>query len=159
MELMLVKSPYGLHPENPDTEQFIQGLRIGALLQAKFSKVRNPTFHRKFMALVKLAFDLWETMEPELTAVVVDGETVVPERNFNEFRYWLTIKAGFYHVLVYPDGAVRVRAKSIKFASMDDAEFEQLYSKVLDVVLTQVLKDQYSKAWMDNNVNRILHFA
>lgn len=38
----------------------------------------------------------------------------------------------------YPDGSVRIRAKSISFASMSESDFETLYSLTIDVVLNEI---------------------
>ena len=158
MKLALVKTPHGLFPHDPETEAEIRRLPVGTLLEGKFTRHRNPRFHRKFMALVKLAFDLWEQYSQPVTVETPQGP-VVPERNFNEFRYWLTIKAGFYDTFAYPDGSVQVRARSIRFAKMSEEEFQTLFSRVIDVVLHDVLHGRMSRTALDQHINRILMFT
>ncbi|WP_225372093.1 DUF1367 family protein [Klebsiella quasipneumoniae] len=34
---------------------------MGGILNADFKQARNPAFHRKFFALLKLGFDYWQS--------------------------------------------------------------------------------------------------
>ncbi|QOV70420.1 DUF1367 family protein [Citrobacter sp. BDA59-3] len=57
-----IKSTSGvLIPATPDTQAFINSkVKAGAVLYADFRQARNPAFHRKFFALLKLGFDYWQ---------------------------------------------------------------------------------------------------
>lgn len=130
-------------PRDPETGEYITKQPLGTVIEADFRKVRNPAFHRKFMAMVTVAFDYFECGPVEY-----NGKTVTPQKDFNEFRKWLTVRAGHFYVVGYPDGSVRVRAKSLKFSSMDDDEFSKVYSDVLDVILRDVVdmpKEDYER--------------
>lgn len=48
------------------------------------------------------------------------------------FRAWVTVQAGFYHIVQTPAGPRKV-AKSISFANCDDVEFNEIYRQVLNV--------------------------
>ncbi|WP_285130326.1 DUF1367 family protein [Leclercia adecarboxylata] len=62
VQLQLIKqSPGILIPATPETSELLQTkIKLGAVLVAEFTKVRNPAFHRKFFALLNLGFEYWE---------------------------------------------------------------------------------------------------
>ncbi len=111
-------------------------IKNGDTVEVKKVSIRNPMFHRKYFALLKLSFDYFEPQPTEFK-----GREILPLKNFEEFRKWIVVKAGFYDVIGYPNGAVRVRAKSISFASMSESSFENLYSLTIDVVLREIFID------------------
>lgn len=61
-ELQLVQHQSGfLFPATPESREFLQSkCKLGTVLVAEFTKVRNPAFHRKFFALLNLGFEYWE---------------------------------------------------------------------------------------------------
>ncbi len=121
------------------------------LIHVEVSFPRNPKFHRKFFALLQVGFEAWE---PGFE-VSVRGEPV--GKNFERFRKDVTILAGFYEPAFALDGTLELEAKSIAFGSMDDAEFERVYSAVANVLLAKVLKN-YSRDDLDQHVDRIVGF-
>ncbi|WP_257293445.1 DUF1367 family protein [Endozoicomonas sp. YOMI1] len=158
-ELALQKvTSHMLMPVSDDDQLFVQQLKTGQVIRAEFRKVRNPHFHRKFFALLKLGFDHFE---PQPCRMAGTDQWFTPEKNFDEFRRWVTVKAGFYDVIGYPDGGVRVRARSLKFSSMSQEIFEQLYSAAMDVLLSFVLDPErgWSRAKVDELVERVVNFA
>ncbi len=158
-ELTLVKgTDLMLIPVSDDDQTFVRQLKTGQVIRAQFRKSRNPHFHRKFFALLKLGFDYFE---PEPCRMMSTGQLFTPEKNFDEFRRWVTVRAGFYDVIGYPDGGVRVRARSLKFSSMSQEVFEQLYSAAVDVLLHFVLSPGrgWSREKVDDLVERVINFA
>jgi len=65
--------------------------------------------------------------------------------------------AGFYEMATNLRGEVRVTAKSISFASMDQAKFDDLYNAVVNVGLKHVLTT-YSRDELDAVMDRLLGF-
>ena len=124
----------------------------GDLISFEASFPRNPKFHRKFFALLQVGFEAWE---PGFEATH-KGEPV--GKDFDRFRKDVTILAGFYTPTFALDGTLELEAKSISFANMDDAEFERVYSAVVDVLLAKVLKN-YTRDDLEQAVERILGFA
>ncbi len=61
-QLQHIKQSSGiLIPATPETSDFLHSkCKLGAVLEAEFSQLRNPAFHRKFFALLNLGFDYWE---------------------------------------------------------------------------------------------------
>lgn len=81
-------------------------------------------------------------------------------KDFEAFREWVTVQAGYYSTHINPDGSRWRRAKSISFASMDDAEFEGLYKSVLNVLWNYILYQKFSsQAEVENIAAQLLEFA
>ena len=123
----------------------------GVTVIAKVSLPRNPRFNRKFFAMLHTAFDNheWPTIETQ------HGPA---QCTFEQFRSYVTIKAGFFEMGATPQGSPRAEAKSIKFARMDEAEFEQVYSAVLNVILAEFLTN-WSDGDMETAIENMLGFA
>lgn len=109
----------------------LKTIQPGEVITVKYSKARNPRFHRKAFALFKFIFDAL----PEPDPVNFRGHDIVPAKDFETVRKELTIMAGFYDVVGKVDGSVKLTAKSLSFASMDEDEFRQVYSALIDVGL------------------------
>lgn len=150
-EAFLIKTPNGsLAPADGQSAEMLRRQKVGQGFRVKLTRIRNIRFHRKFFALLNYAFDMWTPENKEYR-----GQPV--EKNFDQFRRDITILAGFYETAVRLDGSVRVTAKSISFANMDEAEFEELYSKVIDVLLQRIFTDQ-TRADIDSVVNNLLAY-
>lgn len=143
MNVYLIKAQGGFIPADIPTEEWAKRIKYGSVINADFKKVRNPAFHRKFMALLNVGFDNCD----------VEGIT------FERFRKDVTILAGYYHTVVRLDKSVRVEADSISFASMEESDFEKLYNQVINVLLKHVYNSEMSKEELDNIVNQYLSFT
>lgn len=81
-------------------------------------------------------------------------------KSFDAFREWVTIQAGFYDEYTMPDGSRRKVAKSISFASMDDAEFNGVYQSVLNVLWNYILRRKFRSANdAENAASQLMSFA
>ena len=87
-------------------------------IQIEVKQQRNYQHHKKFFALLNMLFDNQD--------VFTDIE---------QLRKELTIESGFYNEYVTFGGEVKREAKSISFASMDQGEFNSLYSKFCDTII------------------------
>lgn len=153
-ELVLAKTPTGaLVPADAPSAAFVQRLKTGAGLRGEFKRQRNPKFHRKVFALFQLAFDAWDA-----PALEYRGQQVA--KNFDRFRRDLTILAGHYEAVTNLRGEVRLEAKSLSFANMDEDEFAEVYRGILNVVWERVLRDRgYASAGeVDRVVDELLRF-
>ncbi len=158
-ELSLIRGPeMTLIPASEDDQAFVRKLKTGEVIYAEFRKRRNPKFHRKFFALLKLGYDHFK---PQTVRLDGSDQVFTPEKNMDEFRRLVIVKAGYYHVIAYPDGSVRLRARSLKFSRMDQEEFERLYSAALDVLLQFVLHPNrgWSREQVDQVLERIMNFT
>jgi hypothetical protein len=140
-------------PVTSEDKEKIDSLKENQILHCEAIKKRNIKFHRKFMALVSYAYDLFEPPDVEVNGTVITGT-----KDFNEFRKWLTVKAGYHDVIGYPDGSVRLRAKSISFAKMDEEQFSQLYSNCIDVILRYICAT-YSQEDLENSVANVMGYT
>lgn len=151
-EIILTKAANGtLVPVDPQASEFISKLKLGGGVVATVKKHRNPAFHRKFFALLNLAYDAWEPGIKEHRGMTV-------QKNFDRFRKDIIISAGFYDVVVNLKGEIRAEAKSINFSSMDDADFADLYDKSIAVILAKILTN-YTRDDLDRVVEQIMAFA
>lgn len=151
-ELVLVKHQSGLMlPENQETKDFIDKLKHGALIRADFKKMRNPAFHRKYFALLNFAFEQWEPTQQTYKDEIV-------EKNFDRFRSDIAILSGFGFPVTNIRGEVKMEAKSISFARMDESEFDKLYQTTINVIMKHILT-RYTKDDVENTINQLLSFT
>jgi hypothetical protein len=151
-EILVTKTAAGaLSPADQQAAEYLSKLKLGEVVKVKATRMRNPQFHRKFFALLNLAFDAWEPVENTYR-----GEAV--RKNFEQFRNDVTVLAGYYETAVTLKGETRLTAKSISFGSMGQDEFEALYSAVVDVVLARILT-KYTRDDLDEVIERLLAFA
>jgi len=144
MKTNWLKSQGGLIPADPNAEEWLTGTKLGQLVNIDVTRPRNYAFHKKYFALVTYAFSQWET--PDGTG-----------KNYDRFRDELSIMAGFFDKVWTISGELRLVAKSISFASMDEAEFQELYSKTVDIILAKILTS-HSESDIDKSLNEIMGF-
>ncbi|CAB3784464.1 DUF1367 family protein [Pararobbsia alpina] len=151
MEVLLTKTPQGyLIPLGEGEADKCRRFKVGATVRAEVSFMRNSKFHRKFFAMLDIGFDAFEPPETEHRGLPV-------QKSRERFRKDCIIAAGFYDAVANLKGEVRAEAHSISFASMDDEEFERVYSAVANVLLQKVLRN-YSRADLDEVVDRMVSF-
>jgi len=146
-----IKTPQGLIPSAEEDWELHNRFKVGALVKGEFTETRNPGFNRKFHAMINVGFEAFEPAE-------IDCKYGIPEKNREQFRKDVTIRAGYYILTARIDGTYAVEAKSIKFGRMKQDEFEKLYSSVANVLLRDVLTN-YTKDDLDNVVNNVLSFV
>jgi len=151
-EITLMRTPQGyLVPADQQSADQIAKLKGGVGVKASFKKENNLQFHRKMFALANIGYDAWEP-----GSVEYKGQSI--EKNFDQFREDITILAGFYTASTRLDGSIRLTAKSWSFASMNQVEREQLYSAIINVLLTRILT-KYTRDDLDAQVENVLRFA
>ncbi len=155
-QIALVKHPSGgLMPADPQSEAYVRRIKVGEGLVMEAKIRRNLRFHRKFFALLNLAFESWEP--PAIEA----ARGYAPQKNMDTFRRDLLILAGHCDATYHLDGSVEFVARSIAFDKLpDDLAFEQVYRSVLTVVWEHVLRHlRYgSPEEVDEVVQRIIRF-
>lgn len=151
-EIVVTKTASGaLVPADPQAVDFLAKLKLGAAVKVKVARMRNYQFHKKVFALLNLAFDAWEPTEK-----TYKGEVIA--KSFDQFRNDITVLAGYYETTVTLKGEVRLVARSLSFASMEQDEFEQLYSSLINVILQRILT-QYTRDDLDNVIDQLMQFA
>lgn len=94
------------------------------------------------------------------TVGLTRSRDIVLLKHFESFREWATIQAGFFDEYTMPDGSRRKIAKSISFASMDDAEFNGVYQSVLNVLWNYILRRKFRSANdAENAASQLMGFA
>lgn len=76
-------------------------------------------------------------------------------KDFESFREWITVKAGFFNLINSPAGPRKV-AKSISFAQMDDVEFSDFYRQILNVCWDLALRKIFNN--QDELAKQLLEF-
>lgn len=116
---------------------------------------RNYQFHKKLFALLTVGFDAWE---PDRKRYSYKGKPI--QKNFERFREQVIILAGYYdQVFDLRTSKMEMVAKSISYAAMDDAQFEELYSAVVDVILREVCTTYAGRDELDAVVERVMGFT
>ena len=152
MKAHFTKTQIGLVPADEASREWYEKVKHGEVVSGEFKKVRNYRFLKKYFALLKIGFDQWEPGK-------VNSKYGVPEKNFKRFRSDLTILAGYYETTIRLDGSVRIEPKSISFAEMEEEDFEELYSRTIDVLIKHVYNAAMTPEEIDETVNKYLQFA
>ena len=119
-----MKKGNALHPTHDSDRELVNKLKTGEAYKAKIVKPRNYEFHKKYFALLNLAFNNQDEFD-----------------NFEKFRFIMTMKAGFFDAIKTDKGVVYM-PRSISFASMDDVEFERVYNAMIQEVITLTGADE-----------------
>lgn len=128
--MRLVKTSMGLSPYTDEDVIELRRVGIGDILQAKALDQRNVQHHRKFFALIRVVYDNM----PE------QFDSHFPTQD--DLRHELIKRAGFYKEYIDLKGKKQYRAESISFDSMGQKRFDDLYNRVLDVVVQWFLFDR-----------------
>jgi len=153
-EIMVTRGPgLSLMPLGEEGNLVVRNMKYGQAVKATIVQPRNVKFHRKLFALLNMGFDYWEPP-------VAEWRGLQAEKNFDVFREQVTILAGFREVTYNLDGSVKVKAKSISFANMDDGEFGRLYRAIFNVIWRMVISriEGFTEEVMENTVNQLLSF-
>ena len=152
----MIRQPGGaLHPATDEDAQALQKIKSGSAVRVEVKQIRNYKFHRKWFALAKYAFDIWSETMPQRE---YKGQMVMPE--FDRFRKDLIILCGYFGAVYNVRGEVRVEAKSIGFAGMNEETFEALFSKTIDVILAKILGGtRMTEEQLRNHVDNVLHYS
>lgn len=132
----------------------LKNAEAGEVIEIEAKLPRNSVFHRKFFALLNLGFEHWESSRKHKT---YKGKPVT--KSFDSFREEVLILAGFFEQTFTLKGDLKLEAKSIKFARMEQPEFEELYSKTIDVLLEHVFINYKDRAEVDEVIEKIMRFV
>jgi ribosomal protein L9 len=95
-------------------------LKLNEVYAVEVTFERNYMLHKKFFKMVQVGHNNTKLDMP-----------------FEAYRDYVTIKAGFANIYKTPKG-IFVQAQSISFASMNQEKFEEVYQRVLDVVIKDI---------------------
>jgi hypothetical protein len=120
MEIYCRNTISGLVPLYPSDQDEKRKLKLGQDYKVEITNPRNLGFHKKFMALIN-----------------VGCENSKLDMPFDTYRRYMTIKAGYFKAYQLDQG-MYYEAMSISFASMQQDEFEEVYSRVLDKIIEDI---------------------
>lgn len=152
-------------PVGIESEQALERVKVGDVVECTWVLKRNPKFLKKFFALIRVGFDLWEPVLKKCG--LRHGEAIqqgrinkwgAPIKNIERYRSDVTITAGYYKSVFDLHGELRLEPKSISFGKMDEEEFAQLYSDVIDIMLRHI-PETYSQSDINDAVERIIGFS
>lgn len=132
MKIEFIKQPGGVLIPASDIEAatMIQ-FQNGEQYSVDIKKTRNQKFHRKVFKFFRFCFDHWRS-ELEFTN---------ERKQFEVFRNNLTVVAGYYEEFYNIKGEVRVEAKSLSYESMDDLEFSECYSALINAAMRTIFEN------------------
>lgn len=143
MDFYCTNTSHGLVPNYADDYEEKRKLKIGEVYKVKVTKARNYQFLRKYFALINCAFSYLD-----------ERQTAFFKENVELFRKTVEIAAGNCE-LVYSIARKEwiEMPKSISFDKMDDAEFQELYERVKDVIFLTFLKHIDEDEFLNNLSN------
>lgn len=122
MKFHLLKHEGVFKAADYDSEDAVKKVKEGETVACKTIDQRNYEFHKKYFALINLA---WQNLPEKF-----DGYFGTSD----DLRKELTKLAGFYHERKDFYGNTIKEAESISYDSMSPERFEKLYKKTLDLV-------------------------
>ena len=120
MKIYVRNTIAGLVPLYPSDFDDKRKLKLGQDYLADITNPRNLGFHKKFFAMLNIGH-----------------ENTKLEMPFDTYRKYMTVKAGFFTAYQTPKG-LYYDPDSISFTSMEQDEFEEVYSRVLDKIIEDI---------------------
>ena len=143
MQIQMIKQPGGLLlPASDGDAERLERFKSGVIYPVEIKQARNPAFHGKVFAFMQFCFEHW-------SADKTDERFKASAAQFDSFRKNLTVLAGYKDVTFTIDGRLRVEAKSLAFGNMDQDEFEDCYSALINAALVHVFANTKDKKVLD----------
>ena len=120
--LIMRRTLTGLRPTDAIGGEALERVPLNEDVKVEITRPRRIKFHRKFFAL--------------LNAVFAHQSTYA---TMNTFRAAIEVALGFGETIKLPDGRTIIIPKSISFASLDQAEFEQLFDRAVELIVTRII--------------------
>jgi hypothetical protein len=119
MKLTFLKSVGGvLLPSDDECIEAINKIKNGTEIMIEYKQKRNVKFHRKAFALLNLVLKNQDKYS-----------------NINDLLVEFKLKSGHYEEHITTKCKIIYVPKSIAFSEMDELEFNELYSKFIDIAL------------------------
>ena len=152
-DLQVIKIPGGvLKPAFEIDARIVDRWPINSIIDVKAVRPRNNVAHKKFFALLKMAFENWEPRDDQL------NPALPAMKSFDRFRSDVTIVSGYYDLVYNIKNELRYVPRSIAFANMSEDDFADLYDRACRALLKYVLQN-YTRADLDIVVERYLSFT
>ena len=116
-----VDDNFCLVPHDEATQKYMLNRKEGQVISAEIKQARSYPQLERFMKFIDVTFDMQEFYEEK-----------------KAYRYWLTMKCGYFDAIATPNGSTIFKAHSISFESMAEDEFRTLFSRAIDVFLREL---------------------
>lgn len=145
MKINFLKHSGGvLIPANDSEQERMNRFANNEIYEVDIKNSRNNGFHSKVFKFMTFVFNFWR-----------GGHEFKDEQaQFNAFRKELTVRAGFYEQVFNLDGSFKLVAKSWSFENMEQEEFEQLYSALINTVMATI----FNNCDDENIYNQLISF-
>jgi hypothetical protein len=120
MKLLCRNTISGLVPLYPSDYDEKRKLKLGQDYEVDIKNPRNVGFHRKFFALLNIGHENTKLQMP-----------------FETYRKYMIVKAGYFTAYQTPKG-IYYDPESISFTNMNQDQFEEVYSRVLDKIIDDI---------------------
>ena len=120
MKIRLQKVSDGLIPYDTESAEAVAKWKVGDYIEVEAKRPRNGQHHKKFFAMLDILYQNTDYFNSP-----------------NEVLEYIKIKTGIYKT-IRVDGKYYPITGSIKFAKMDQDNFNAFYSKAIDAAI-QVL--------------------
>lgn len=148
MEIQMVKQPGGLFVPAFDTDvERLEKFKTGEVYPVEVRLARNPAFHGKVFKFFTFCFEHW-------SADKTDERFKPTAAQFDTFRKNLTVLAGYKEVTFTIDGRARVEPKSLSFGNMEQTEFEECYSALINAAIQHIFNNTNDQ----NTLNQLQSF-
>ena len=128
----MMKMPGGtLVPAFDTEEERLQKFRNNLIYPVQIVQSRNPDFHGKVFAFLQFCFNYWSGEQTDMRFKPNAAQ-------FDTFRRNLMVLAGYKDITFTMDGRLRVEAQSLAYSAMEQAEFEECYSALINAALIHV---------------------
>lgn len=122
-----IKGTVGLFAASEIDKERLNKLDMGEH-EADIKAGNNSDFHRKVMAFIRFCYNYWKS----------DREFLCESAQFDHFREGLTVTAGYFDEVYSLDSRVKLIAKSINYASMDDTQKAEYYSAIYNAAIDHI---------------------
>lgn len=142
MEVFMIKQPGGqLWPADDAELEKLATIKNGVIVRADVVVPRNEKNHRRFFALLSVVAQYSETYD-------------------NKDKALLAVKIAAGHCDFLPNprtGELIAVPRSISFAKMDEAKFQEFFNNAVQGVLSHILKT-FDRRTIDEAVERVIRF-
>jgi len=100
------------------TKKYLSRRKDCQVLVAEIKQARNYLNHKRMFDFVNATFGMQDVYT-----------------NTEIYRNWLTVAAGWFNIMMEPNGETYLFPKSWKFEEMDEEEFKRMFSAAIDAFL------------------------
>lgn len=120
MKIILRNTISGLVPIYPSDQDSKKKLVLGQDYEADIKTPRNYEFHKKLFALFNIGCQ--------------NSKMELP---FEVYRKIMTVRAGYF-TAYQTDKGIYYEPDSLSFTAKDEAQIEEVYSRILDVIIKDI---------------------